>query len=360
MEEANEIEHFGWYYKDYFKKNSAYFSGNIQERQTFLRATQDLNHFVIVKKIKIRINDNDNTNNFKKILREIYFLACCKKNRYFAEIIDVFLSEDSNHVFIILKEEGADLKDFIEYEPYYKQNILSVSRSIIFDVVSGLKILHKNGLSHNDIKPSNIVVSDSLKAKICDMGSTNKDSKICYSGTRGYYSPQALLGKPRTKEDDMWSIGVVYLELLKKKVGKFIIESEDHIENLKNLLNFYNIELKDKKKDVDIYDQVINYIKNNDYNSFEYELKSVLFININNEDKELIQKLLEIDPKKRLKAEELLNSPVFSSYKLIKSQLNYSDKDYERYINEAIADRNTFLKYLEEIKEKFIGRELFP
>ena len=60
MEEANEIEHFKWYYKDYFKKNSAYFSGNIQERQTFLRATQDLNHFVIVKKIKIRINDNDN------------------------------------------------------------------------------------------------------------------------------------------------------------------------------------------------------------------------------------------------------------------------------------------------------------
>ena len=129
---------------------------------------------------------------------------------------------------------------------------------------------------------------------------------------------------------------------------------------MKNLLNYYNITLKDKKKDVDIYDQVINYIKNNDYNSFKYELKSVLFININNEDKELIQKLLEIDPEKRLKAEELLNSPVFSSYKLIKSQLNYSDNDYERYINEAITDRDTFLKYLEEIKEKFIGRELFP
>ena len=129
---------------------------------------------------------------------------------------------------------------------------------------------------------------------------------------------------------------------------------------MKNLLKDYNITLKDKKNDVDIYDQVINYIKNNDYNSFEYELKSVLFININNEDKELIQKLLEIDPRKRLKAEELLNSSVFSSYKLIKSQLNYSDNDYERYINEAIGDRNTFLKYLEEIKENFIGRELFP
>ena len=143
-------------------------------------------------------------------------------------------------------------------------------------------------------------------------------------------------------------------------MGEFVVESEGHIENLKNLLNFYNIELKDKKKDVDIYDQVINYIKNNDYNSFKYELKSVLFININNEDKELIQQLLEIDPRKRLKAEELLNSSVFSSYKLIKSKLNYSDNDYERYFNEAITERDTFLKYLEEIKEKFIGRELFP
>ena len=52
--------------------------------------------------------------------------------------------------------------------------------------------------------------------------------------------------------------------VIKKKVGKFIIKSEDYIENLKNLLKDYNITLKDKKNDVDIYDQVINYIKKND------------------------------------------------------------------------------------------------
>ena len=359
MTEINGIEQFRWYYENFFRRTVAYFTGNIQERQTFLRATQDLSQFAIVKKIRIR---DENENNYKKILSEVYFLACCKKNKYFVEIIDIFLSEDNNHVFLILKEEGADLKDVIDYSPYYKQNIIDFSRSIIFQVVSGLKILHENNLSHNDIKPSNIVASNSAKVKICDMGSTEKVSKIRYRGTNGYLSPQALLGKERTKEDDMWSVGVVFLELLKKEVEIFVIKNKSYHEILKELLkNYYIIRLKVAKKNDDIYDDVIEYINIGNYASFEYELKldSDLFSNIINEDKELIKKLLEINPITRLTAEKLLNLPMFSSLDFIDSQLNYSDADYNRYLDGIIPNRNIFLQYLEEIKEKFIGKELF-
>jgi len=360
MAEIDEIEQFRWYYKNHFERTFAYFSGNLQERQTFLRASQDLNDLVIVKKIRIR--DNNNMNNFKNILREVYFLACSKKNLYFVEIIDVFLSEDNDHVFIILKAEGADLKDHIDNEFDYNKNIPGFARSIIFQVVSGLKILHEKNLSHNDIKPSNIVVSNSAKVKICDMGSTEKVSKIRYRGTNGYLSPQALLGKERTKEDDMWSVGVVFLELLKKEVGIFVIKNKGQQEILKELLkNYYIIRLKVAKKNDDIYDDVIEYINIGNYASFEYELKldSDLFSNIINEDKELIKELLEINPITRLTAEKLLNLPMFSSLDFIDSQLNYSDADYNRYLDGIIPNRNIFLQYLEEIKEKFIGKELF-
>jgi serine/threonine protein kinase len=360
MAEIDEIEQFRWYYKNHFKRTFAYFSGNLQERQTFLRASQDLNDLVIVKKIRIR--DNNNMNNFKKILREVYFLACSKKNLYFVEIIDVFLSEDNDHVFIILKAEGADLKDHIDNEFDYNKNIPGFARSLIFQVVSGLKILHEKNLSHNDIKPSNIVVSNSAKVKICDMGSTEKVYEISNGGTNGYLSPQALLGQLRTKEDDMWSVGVVFLELLKKKAGVFVIKNKGQQEILKDLLqNYYIIRLNVAQRNTDINDDVIEYINIGNYASFEYELKldSDLFSNINNEDKELIKKLLEINPIRRLKADELLNLPMFSSLDFIDSQLNYSNTDYDRYLDGIIPDRNIFLQYLEEIKEKFIGKELF-
>jgi serine/threonine protein kinase len=325
-----------------------------------LRASQDLNDLVIVKKIRIR--DNNNMNNFKNILREVYFLACSKKNLYFVEIIDVFLSEDNDHVFIILKAEGADLKDHIDNEFDYNKNIPGFARSIIFQVVSGLKILHEKNLSHNDIKPSNIVVSNSAKVKICDMGSTEKVYEISNGGTNGYLSPQALLGQLRTKEDDMWSVGVVFLELLKKKAGVFVIKNKGQQEILKDLLqNYYIIRLNVAQRNTDINDDVIEYINIGNYASFEYELKldSDLFSNINDEDKELIKKLLEINPIRRLKADELLNLPMFSSLDFIDSQLNYSNTDYDRYLDGIIPDRNIFLQYLEEIREKINGKELF-
>ena len=360
MAEIDEIEQFRWYYKNHFRRTFAYFSGNLQERQTFLRASQDLNDLVIVKKIRIR--DNNNMNNFKNILREVYFLACSKKNIYFVEIIDVFLSEDNDHVFIILKAEGADLKDHIDNEFDYNKNIPGFARSIIFQVVSGLKILHEKNLSHNDIKPSNIVVSNSAKVKICDMGSTEKVYEISNGGTNGYLSPQALLGQLRTKEDDMWSVGVVFLVLLKKKAGVFVIKNKGQQEILKDLLqNYYIIRLNVAQRNIDINDDVIEYINIGNYASFEYELKldSDLFSNINNEDKELIKKLLEINPIRRLTAKKLLNLPMFSSLDFIDSQLNYSDTDYDKYLDGIISDRNIFLQYLEEIKEKIIGKELF-
>ena len=131
---------------------------------------------------------------------------------------------------------------------------------------------------------------------------------------------------------------------------------------MKELLkNYYIIRLKVAKKNDDIYDDVIEYINIGNYASFEYELKldSDLFSNIINEDKELIKELLEINPITRLTAEKLLNLPMFSSLDFIDSQLNYSDADYDRYLDGIIPDRNIFLQYLEEIKEKFIGKELF-
>jgi mitogen-activated protein kinase 15 len=158
---------------------------------------------------------------YDDILREIYFYACCNKNKYFNETLDVFLSEDGRYLFLILKNEGIDLKNVINFINN-TGNIIHV-KYIIFQVVKGLRILHKNNLSHNDLKPSNIIITDKGNAKIWGFHLTSKVSTIRYSGINGYYSPQALLGKPRTKEDDMWSVGVIYLELVKKRMGIFQI-----------------------------------------------------------------------------------------------------------------------------------------
>ena len=360
----DDLNGFDWKEKNLFDSCVIVYENYNEGKKSYLFSSKDLKNTVLVIKYKI------NTNNYLRLSKEVYFLACCKNNKYFAEIIDVFITKDQNYLFIIIRAEGTDLKSIIDYENFdYNTAIPNFSRFAIFQIVCGLKILHSNGLSHNDIKPGNIIVSENGKIKICDMGSTDKISTIKYGGTASYSSPQCLLGKKRTKEDDMWSVGIVFLELLKKRNGIFnlIINQEMRIEDknklkLKNILeNYYDINLHETHNDNTKYNIIINKISNDEYNSFEAKLKSNLLTDINNEDKELIENLLQIDPSKRKTAEEVLNLKMFKDlqYQFEDSNFEYQVEDYTKYLKHKIDSVNNFKGHLEQIREKFIGKVIF-
>ena len=210
---------FEWYHKEDF--SWYYISHNERaERTVFLGEKDNLTYDAIIKSIKV------NLNNYESLLKEAYFLACLKNNRYFTEIVDLFTSDNCTNMYIIMRDHGVDLKDFIKYIGFdYNERYPNISRYIIFNTLCGLKILHDKELSHNDIKLENIVISSKLKSKICDLGSACKNKALKGSGTNGYLSPQAILGNERSKEDDMYAVGIVFLELLNpKKIGLFIAE----------------------------------------------------------------------------------------------------------------------------------------
>ena len=212
-----------WYYKNYFLWTYLAYNENIDgtaNRMIFLGGTNNLENQVIIKLIKRNNKGNE-------ILKEPYFLACVKNNRYFTDIVEFFASNNCEDIYLILRDEGTDLANFIiDYKLDYNITIPNLSRFIIFQTVCGLKILHDNGFSHNDIKLSNIIISSRLKSKICDLGSVSKNNTIEGNGTNGYLSPLALLGNKRTKEDDMYAVGIVFLELLNRKVGMFVIDKK--------------------------------------------------------------------------------------------------------------------------------------
>ena len=363
----NEFDQLRWYYKNDFEWIYISFNEN-QGSLAFLGGTggnYHLNTTVIVK--QIRINGNH-----LKILKEIFFLSCLKKNRYFAEILDVFLSNDGQKIYIVLKDEGRNLKDYINFY-IKKDNLVSFEsfRNIIFQIACGLKILHDKNLIHGDIKLENIVASDTGKTKICDFGNTDKIPKLKYSGTNGYLSPQVLLGKKISKEDDMWSLGVVYLELFKKEAGIFSCSHDEKIKDcgfiiLKYILKkFYDIKahgLDWNDENINI-DYIINSIKDGLFNKFEYRLKPNLLEaeGLNDDDKEIIKKLLDLNPDKRMNINDLINSPMFQEYNymFINSDINYREADYERYFGNRNTIENNFNQFLNEIKQKINGLTLF-
>ena len=385
-EVQNNFNKVNWYYIN--EMIWRLLSNNNYKRFVYQGKKEVINKYAIIKHIKI---NPDNKNHYLSYLKEIYFLACVKKSRYFAEIIDVFTSEDCQNLFIVLKDEGFDLIDLINSKEYKK--IPDIIINIIFSITCGLKILHSYGLSHNDIKPGNIIISATGKVKICDMGSTDNFNIIRKFGfgTNCYYSPQNLVGKERTQKDDMWALGVVFLEFLVKKEEKEKEKEEkkegSEIEDQKEkvwyeplfyfngnnekekllidiLKNFYKIGthgrgLNQKSKDSD-YNEVVNYIKDNEYTLFESKFNFDKYPFIKDDYKIIIENLLEIDPNKRWDAEKVFKFHLFDGLRRSFNQPNidYLKTDYDKYfLNLFNLDVNDFKKYLEDIKQKFLGNE---
>ena len=372
IEAKNNFNKFEWYYIDNFKWDAIHHNHRFQ-RTVYLGGKKNLNNIVnnaecILKSIKV------NNQIYKTLLKEAYFLSCVKNNIYFTDIVDLFTSDNCEFMYIILRNEGVNLKDFISSKSNYNTIIANISRYIIFQVVCGLKILHERELSHNDIKPSNIIISGTTKVKICDLGSTDKTGTVKGSGTDGYLSPQALVGLTRSRADDMYAVGIIFLELLNWKIEIFKEKADKNEEKLKLILKkYYDTKVPEENSNENLdenrkYNIIINSIKERNYNNFEYRLKleSDEFKNIAEEsDKELIKNLLEINPKERMTAQQVLDLPMFQelNFRFDKenSEIKFKGDDYDNYIyfpnnvfNEKIFKRN-----IEDIREKFIGKTLF-
>lgn len=79
-------------------------------------------------------------------------------------------------------------------------------------LVSALTYLHRNGLLHLDVKPSNIVCQ-AEQAKLIDLGIARRPGRGCTGvGTAAYMAPEQVRGATLTPATDVWGLGVTLYE----------------------------------------------------------------------------------------------------------------------------------------------------
>ncbi|KAK7574256.1 hypothetical protein V9T40_011447 [Parthenolecanium corni] len=131
----------------------------------------------------------------------------------------------------VLKKYGKDVGLHVKAVRSYSQQLFLA-----------LKLLKKCNILHADIKPDNILVSESkLVLKLCDFGSASHvaDNEITpYLVSRFYRAPEVILGIPYDFGIDMWSAGCTIYELY---TGKIMFAGKTNNQMLK-----YFMDLKGK------------------------------------------------------------------------------------------------------------------
>jgi serine/threonine protein kinase/tetratricopeptide (TPR) repeat protein len=135
-------------------------------------------------------------------------------------IHDIKETEDGQLYIVMNYCKGNTLADLI------KEKDLTVKQIVkyITQIAKGIEKAHSKGIIHCDIKPTNIIITEDDIAKIVDFGiakiaSEEKlISKDRTSGTIAYMSPEQVSNANIDARSDLWSLGVVFYEMLTKQL----------------------------------------------------------------------------------------------------------------------------------------------
>ena len=123
------------------------------------------------------------------------------------------------HYIVMELAEGMTLKRYIR-----RYGRLSVRETVDFaiQIASGIQAAHEHGIVHRDIKPQNIIVSDSGKIKVTDFGiakaATGDTIASSTMGSVRYLSPEQARGGYSDARSDIYSLGITMYEMATGKV----------------------------------------------------------------------------------------------------------------------------------------------
>ncbi len=192
----------------YYYENSLIGNGTTSE--VFLGTNKQTQEQVVIKCIyKPRFEDMN-------LRAEILALRDLeRKSSNILQMLDFF--QTNNHIYIILEYcEGENLRSLLSKNQGHGLNSAQAIQ-YLYQIVQGLMIIHSQGYIYRDLKPDNILFKEG-QLKIADFGLAVKASSSNeYVGTREYLAPELnnLIGdKTYNKQVDVWSLGIIFHEML--------------------------------------------------------------------------------------------------------------------------------------------------
>lgn len=292
----------------------------------------------------------------KRVLREIKLLNHFHHPNILG-LRDIFVhfQEPSQHkLYLVTELMRTDLAQVI-----HDQRIQISPQHIqffMYHILLGLHVLHEAGVVHRDLHPGNVLLAENNDITICDFNLAREDTadtnKTHYVTHRWYRAPELVMQfKGFTKLVDVWSAGCVMAELFNRKAlfrgSTFYNQLNKIVEvvgtpNMEDVVGFSSPSARDYLR---------NSLSNFPSRSWHDVVPSADPVAL-----DLISKMLEFNPGKRITTEHALQHPYFAS---LYDPLDLTEGLSERFhFDESVNDvRDMHRMFMEEVQRFNAMRE---
>lgn len=250
-------------------------------------------------------------------LREIRLMRCLGAHENIISLKDLSMCKDKDELYMMMELADTDLHRLIQSScPLTEGHI----RVIMYQLLSGVKAMHDNGVLHRDLKPGNLLLNKDCELKITDFGlarmmpkngpqQTAEDQVSMmteYVVTRWYRPPELMLAPNGTYDGaiDMWSVGCILGELVSRRP---LFPGTDFMDQLTRVFQVLPVPDPDDRGYV-IENDALKFLSSLPVPPID-ALETKFSGTIGSQALDLLRHLLCFNPKERISADTALNHP---------------------------------------------------
>ncbi|XVF12929.1 hypothetical protein REPUB_Repub08aG0162300 [Reevesia pubescens] len=283
--------------------------------------------YIAIKKFK-QSKDGDGVS--PTAIREIMLLREISHENV-VKLVNVHINHADMSLYLAFDFSEYDLYEIIRHHRDKVNHAINqyTVKSLLWQLLNGLNYLHSNWIIHRDLKPSNILVmgegDEQGVVKIADFGlariyqaplkSLSENGVVV---TIWYRAPELLLGaKHYTSAVDMWAVGCIFAELLTLKPLFQGAEAKstpnpfqlDQLDKIFKILGHPTLEKWPTLANLPHWQSDSQHIQAHKYDNAG--LHSVVHLSPKSPAFDLLSKMLEYDPRKRITAVQALEHEYF-------------------------------------------------
>jgi len=262
------------------------------------------NEYVAMKKLLI---NSDEEGIPSTAIREISLLKELSDHPNIVRLKDVLYVDKK--LYLIFEYLDQDLRQYLDSVKGLLES--TEIKSYMYQLLKGILYCHSNRVLHRDLKPQNLLLDRYGRLKLCDFNL----SRLYGISTRPftqevvtlwYRAPEILLGQTLYSTPvDMWSVGCIFAEMV-SKLPLFPGDSEiDQLYRMFRTLGTPNETIWAGVSQLPHYQAT--------FPQFNAQSLSKLFPRLEPEGIDLLEKMLQYEPSKRISAKSALNHPYFNS-----------------------------------------------